>query len=69
MIPYVMCTKSYCPKANCCYRFMALTDETQLYNDFIGLCNSEDGFQMFMKIKERDSIRDLNSKAIPEEIN
>lgn len=69
MIPYIMCTKSNCPKANECYRFLAQTDEYQFYDSFVGLCNSEDNYRMLMKIKEGDKVRELNLIEIPEEID
>lgn len=61
MVPYVMCKKFTCLKANECFRLRAIPDEPQLYNDFIGLCNSDDGFQMIMKIRPDDKVIELNS--------
>lgn len=63
MIPYIMCEKYTCPKAINCYRLRAATDESQLdmYNTFPGICNSDDNYQMFMKIRPDDKIIELSS--------
>ena len=61
-----MCNKTQCPKANECYRLRSVPDHYQSYSDFTGLCNSEDDYCMFMKIRPDDKIRDLKDIKIKE---
>jgi len=62
MIPYVLCKKYTCPKANICFRLRASPDEGQLYNEFIGLCDETNNYRYFMNIGEEDKVIDLDVK-------
>ena len=54
-----MCKKIQCPKAIDCYRLRASPNpQYQSYNSFPGLCNKEDNYCMFMKIRLDDKIVD-----------
>jgi len=67
-----MCKKYNCPQAINCYRLRALTDKDQLdmYDTFPGICNEEDNYQMFMKIRPDDKIVDwIEPIAIETSIN
>jgi len=69
LIPFILCTKYTCPHANECYRLRASPDdsENQRYEPFIGLCNEEDEFHFFMKIREGDKtigLEKLPSKSL-----
>jgi NifB/MoaA-like Fe-S oxidoreductase len=60
MIKFVICTictKFTCSHANECFRLRASPDsENQRYEPFIGLCNEEDDYHFFLKIKEGDKV-------------
>lgn len=62
MVQFVLCKKSTCPKINDCYRYRASPDIDQLYNDFINLCNEEDNYNFFIKIRPDDKIIELNNE-------
>jgi hypothetical protein len=53
-----MCKKFTCPKANECYRLRTLPDEDQLYDEFL-ICNEEEDYRMFIRIREGDNLRNL----------
>jgi len=56
-----MCTKFNCLKANGCFRIRAETDENQRYESFTNLCNEEDDYRYFMKIRPEDKIIELEN--------
>jgi len=56
---YAMCQKK-CLKNEICLRFRAIPDEIyQPYANFVSLCCEEDGYQMFMRVRPNDKVRDL----------
>lgn len=61
MIPFVLCTKYDCPHASECYRLRASPDDpiNQRYEPFIGLCNEEDEFHFFIRIRENDIVLEM----------
>ena len=62
MLPYVLCKKYTCPKADICFRLRASPNEGQTYSEFIGLCDKKSEFRYFMKIQPKDKVIDLNIK-------
>lgn len=64
MPQYVMCLKHNCPKTKECYRYLAVPDKEQLFNDFPLICNENDNYYLHMKIRPDDKVRDLESIEI-----
>ncbi len=56
MPQFVMCAKKDCPKSNECYRFKAVPDKDQVFNNFINLCNPDDEYRYHIKIRKDDKI-------------
>lgn len=64
MPQYVMCLKHNCPKVKECYRYLAVPDKDQLYNEFINMCSEKDEFRYFMKVRPEDKIISLELEEI-----
>jgi len=64
MPDFTLCHRSDCIKSNQCYRFLAEPNlHWQSYSDFIGMCNEEDEYRYFMKVRSTDKLRS-NAKVI-----
>ena len=61
---FILCKKHTCPKIETCYRYRAVPDQDQLYNEFINLCNEQDNYRYFITIRDNDKVIDLDIKAI-----
>ena len=62
MPDFVMCQKHNCIKTEDCYSYRAIPDKHQHYTDFINLCNKEDSYRYFIKIRENDKIQNIKIK-------
>lgn len=58
---FVLCQKSTCPKKETCFRYMALIEEGeyQIYNEFPAICNSDDNYKLFIRIRNGDKVKEL----------
>jgi len=63
MPQYVMCKKHSCPKTKECYRYSAVPDKDQFYNNFSLLCDEKDNYCLFMKIRPNDNIVKSDTKT------
>jgi hypothetical protein len=61
MPQFVMCAKKDCPKSNECYRFRAIPEQDQLISEFINICNLDDDFHYFIRIRKDDKIVEVKS--------
>jgi len=59
MPQFILCKKYTCPKIHNCYRYRAVPDQDQIYNEFINLCNEKDNYRYFIKIRLEDKIINL----------
>jgi hypothetical protein len=58
MPDFTLCQRSSCPQAKICYRFLAEPNpHWQSYSEFIGMCNEEDQFHYYMKVRPTDKLR------------
>ena len=65
MIPYILCNVINCVKSRECYRYLAKTETGQLYHNFgVTLCNADNNYNYFMKIRDSDQLIDLDLPAI-----
>lgn len=62
MIPFILCTKYECPRADSCYRLRASPDNLgeQRYDGFISICNELDDYHFFINIRETDKVLELD---------
>jgi len=60
LIPFILCNNIICNQAEKCYRLRAsINDNQERYHNFINICNSENNYQMMMKIRPDDKIDDI----------
>lgn len=62
MNSFVMCKKFHCPKAINCFRLRASPNDEQNFDEFPGICNQEDNYKLFMKIRDEDIVVELELK-------
>lgn len=60
MPPYYLCKVTKCTKSNECYRYLAKSEIGQRYHDYVTLCNTNNNYIYFMKVRENDLIIDLD---------
>ncbi len=64
MYKMVMCKKYHCIKAKECYRLRASPNKEQLYADFLAICNEEDNYHLFMRIRPEDNVIEIPNIGI-----